>query len=353
MAKSAVNAEELGVEIDIGNLLLSDPRPLAPVSDGESTDAVIEREMAKLSQMLVERIWGLPLERLEDAIVAALPAPTTILPREKPIPKAKAVTKWERYAREKGIKKTKKSRMVYDEATKEWKPRWGYKRAKNPDGDWVVEVPDQADGMNDPFEERQTAKKERVAKNELQRLKNIARAHKTKIPAGGILPATEGRSISKDEIGHAASFARSATASAGVFTETLRKEKPPKNTGKKRKFESNFGDGQTEKNRMIGILDGISSKKPRMDVETAVKRVERRSQKPKRDSRPHNEDEGRPSGGRFGGKSQRGGKFGPSRGGFSQSRGGHSRSRGGHSGGDRRPKGKESGFNKRGKGPRR
>ena len=27
---------------------------------------------------------------------------------------------------------------------KEWKPRWGFKRIKDPNDDWMVEVPDNA-----------------------------------------------------------------------------------------------------------------------------------------------------------------------------------------------------------------
>ena len=50
----------------------------------------------------------------------------TKIPREKPIPK-KQETKWEAFARCKGIKKHKKERMVYDKEAKEWRPRWGYK----------------------------------------------------------------------------------------------------------------------------------------------------------------------------------------------------------------------------------
>ena len=40
------------------------------------------------------------------------------LPREKPIPKPKPLTKWERFRQEKGLpQKQKRSRVVYDEKT--------------------------------------------------------------------------------------------------------------------------------------------------------------------------------------------------------------------------------------------
>ena len=72
---------------------------------------------------------------VEDAIVVELPERDYdgpfACPREKPLPKKKAMTKWEAFAKQKGINaKKKKSRMVWCEVTKSWKPRWGYMSAK-------------------------------------------------------------------------------------------------------------------------------------------------------------------------------------------------------------------------------
>ena len=49
--------------------------------------------------------------------------------RAKPIPLPKKFTKWEQFAKEKGITNKKKARMVWDEEHGEFRPRWGYKRA--------------------------------------------------------------------------------------------------------------------------------------------------------------------------------------------------------------------------------
>lgn len=46
-------------------------------------------------------------------------------------PKIKPPSKWEEFRRQKGIKKVKRSRMVFDETVKDWKPRWGYKKAND------------------------------------------------------------------------------------------------------------------------------------------------------------------------------------------------------------------------------
>lgn len=56
----------------------------------------------------------MPTERVEESIVAKLPKPTTILPRIRKVPGPKPLTKWEKFAKEKGIKKKKRDKKVYD-----------------------------------------------------------------------------------------------------------------------------------------------------------------------------------------------------------------------------------------------
>lgn len=47
--------------------------------------------------------------------MAVLPPPTTNLPRSRKVPGPKAMTKWEKFAKEKGIQKKKKDKKVFDE----------------------------------------------------------------------------------------------------------------------------------------------------------------------------------------------------------------------------------------------
>ncbi len=55
------------------------------------------------------------------------------------------MTRWERFAKEKGIHKTKKTRMVYDDASGDMLPRWGYGAKQNdPMTNWLIEVPNNA-----------------------------------------------------------------------------------------------------------------------------------------------------------------------------------------------------------------
>lgn len=65
-------------------------------------------------QLLINQIWELPTEQVEESVVAKLPPPAFVLPRSRKCPGPKQLTKWERFAKEKGIKKTKKDKKVFD-----------------------------------------------------------------------------------------------------------------------------------------------------------------------------------------------------------------------------------------------
>jgi regulator of ribosome biosynthesis len=94
----------------------------------------------------------------------------------------------------------------------------------------------------DPFQKRSDMKKERVAKNELQHLKNLKRNtdHRNvtfgrganSIPIGG--GPTNPNDRTKKELGYQIHHAKEATASAGKFQKKLKNEKAPK-LGIKRK----------------------------------------------------------------------------------------------------------------------
>ncbi len=96
--------------------------------------------------------------------------------REKPCPEPKPETSWEKFAKQKGIKKTKKERMVYDDIAKQFVPRYGYKGINQGIDDHViVEVKKGEDPFADPWASAKVEKKERIAKNEQKRARNIER----------------------------------------------------------------------------------------------------------------------------------------------------------------------------------
>lgn len=114
--------KEDDLEYDLGNLAAFDTHPYKFTNEKEL--ALFTRENV---QLLVNRLFNLPRTETDSGPLAKLPPPTTIIPREKPLPKPNVETKWEKFAKEKGIQKRKKSRMVFDEAAQDWKPNWGYK----------------------------------------------------------------------------------------------------------------------------------------------------------------------------------------------------------------------------------
>lgn len=266
--KSITVHKDLELEFDVGNLLAVDKNRIDGLEVRNTEKEDFLRALARdNTQLLINEIWKLQTERVGDAVVATLPEPTTPLPREKPPPKPKAPTKWEQFAKLKGIQKKKKTNLVWDETAKEWRRRWGYKRAKDDTKEWMIEVPGNADPNEDQFAKRTSAKKERVAKNEYNRLKNIARAQKGNTPGLGLTPKAQ---QSTSELARAVSVAKTSTASGGRFQDRLPKEKAAKNTGKKRKFQPVIGDFSNERQKQLELLKVMDSKKPKLDITKAV-----------------------------------------------------------------------------------
>jgi len=268
--RSTIVEKTLQLDYDLGNLLASDPNDLSARDLKISPDAYLKSLTRDNTQLLFNQVWTLPFERVDDVVIAKLPKPTFLLPREKPVPKAKPLTKWQTYAKDKGITKRKKTKLVWDEIVNAWVPRFGYRRAvAQHEKDWVLEVPQNADPFEDQFEKKTEAKSERVAKNELQRLKNIARSRNVNVPATGLIPTER---PSRNELHKAMHVAKGATASLGKFQEKLPKEKPLKKTGKKRTFDPMVQAPGTEKSMNLDVLNRIINKKPKLNLESAVSR---------------------------------------------------------------------------------
>ncbi|GAB7343990.1 hypothetical protein MBLNU457_1922t1 [Dothideomycetes sp. NU457] len=154
---------------DLGNLLCNDANPLAPstsLSEQDIQSAARDCAQALLNQLLST----CPITKSSDntSMTLSLPAPQTPTPREKPVPQAKPLTKWQEFAKKKGIVgKEKTGKMVYDEEKGDWVPKWGYK-GKNKDGldDWLVEVDEKKEARTgeaeDARKEKRDERKERI-----------------------------------------------------------------------------------------------------------------------------------------------------------------------------------------------
>ena len=182
-ALEATGAYDGPLDLDLGNLAASDPSPIDPDVFGRkpsdvATAAALSRGRDVL-QRLVGDLFTLPSEADVNGRYVELPAGTTYFPRTKPLPpQEKPMTKWEKFAKEKGIKKRKRSKLVYDEQTDEWKRRHGYDRVKAADRIIIADakMSDVPGKTEDPFSREERERRERVEKNAGKQVKNLQKA---------------------------------------------------------------------------------------------------------------------------------------------------------------------------------
>lgn len=168
---------------DVGNLLCNDANPLPPsISIAESDISAAARDCAQA--LLNQLLSTCPIVRSADgtSMMLTLPTGTTALPREKPVPADKPLTKWQEFAKKKGIKDKSRNdtKLVFDEASGEWIPKWGYKgKNKQGENDWLVEVDDKKEAATgevaDKRKETREQRKKNVRLNERQQKKNASK----------------------------------------------------------------------------------------------------------------------------------------------------------------------------------
>ncbi|KAF0359000.1 RRS1-domain-containing protein [Gigaspora margarita] len=259
----SINVEkQVPLQFDLGLLASFDTNALEENKLKTETDNYLKTYTRDGTQLLINEIFQLPLTSVQDVgVVVELPKIVTAIPREKPLPKPNPPTRWERFAKIKGIKKNKKSKLIYDEEKGEWVPRWGYKGA-NDDGsnEWLVPVPDNADPFEDQFTKLREAKKVRISKNEARRRRNMDEAETGETQKLENKSKAGAKALKKTELHQQISVAKTSTASLGKFDKPIKGE--PSNTkGVKRKFEPNIGDIQKEKEARLNILNKIIDKK--------------------------------------------------------------------------------------------
>ncbi|KAJ8601898.1 hypothetical protein CTAYLR_002673 [Chrysophaeum taylorii] len=256
--------------IDLHHLVVT--KSSSSSSSSEVADLRNVRALAvSATQDLVAGLFGLPVERSNDGPIAALPPPTTALPRAKPCPAPKAETKWEAFAKSKGIVKRKKSRMAWDDDNQQFAPTWGYMR-RGDDDPPIIEV-DENDLDADPRAERAQAKKARVEKNERQRVANERRLGDKKkkkfncssspLASDDLIPVDvenpKRKKRGRDAVDAALATASKSTASLGNFDAKRDGEKPLKPPrGKKRAFEPLVGAKGADLERSLAVVHDIA-----------------------------------------------------------------------------------------------
>jgi regulator of ribosome biosynthesis len=250
--------------------------------DSKNLERDLLNVVTEAGQKLVNKIFSLPTEDSEYGPLVALPDRdnnSMKLPREKRIPEPKPETKWEKFAREKGIKNTKKERMVYDEEHDVYRPRYGYKSIKSGIDDIpIIEVKNGEDPFADPWAENKKEKKENKDKNTKKQLKNqeanLRRAGKLKksaesqndvAPFGALQNAAASSKRSKGDLKKMLQQTQRSTASMGNFDHARKGEGEIKKlTGKKRAFRDNLGSVSEEnvmmKSRFKQFADVVDKK---------------------------------------------------------------------------------------------
>eukprot|EP00938_MAST-03A_sp_MAST-3A-sp1_P003366 g3366.t1 len=125
------------LEYELSYLSAYDMHPFEDKDMKKAPGATVRARAEKNVQLLVNKLFASERVETESGVMLMLPPPIKHCPREKPCPEPKPETRWEKFAKEKGIKKRKRERMIWDKDTESWRPRYGYKR----DGelkDWVI-----------------------------------------------------------------------------------------------------------------------------------------------------------------------------------------------------------------------
>ncbi|KAI0981794.1 hypothetical protein GJ496_011698 [Pomphorhynchus laevis] len=131
----------------------------------------------------------------------------------RPSPERKP-TKWEKFAREKGIRQSKRDKLIYMSEDDQWHPRYGYKGANKlkKARDWIVELPDhgKVPDANEVFNGITEKRKTLQSRYQENHKKNIGRRAKELICPDAL---EETKGITK-----AIKFSKKGDSSLGKFS---------------------------------------------------------------------------------------------------------------------------------------
>ncbi|KAI0290081.1 RRS1-domain-containing protein [Multifurca ochricompacta] len=255
--------KDIPPDVDAGFLTVTDLNVIDKESYDHERETYLQSTARDSVQLLLSSLFSLPTLSSPEGPFAQLPTPTTQLPRAKPLPKPKPLTKWERFARAKGIHSQKRDKKVWDEERQAWVPRWGWKgKNKEEEAQWLHEVPANADADYDPAKDARVARKARAKQNERQHLQNLARGarHQLTATANYVVGTGVGAGMQterKKEIDRTLATTRVSTASMGKFNRALEGEK--KLRGVKRKFDPIERSVETEKSASLALIKKLGN----------------------------------------------------------------------------------------------
>jgi len=274
----------LNVSYDLGILTLFATAPLKfDVTPGEGDFNQKLKDLSlKNIKLLIKKLYSLKSSKEEtfDQEVddykiydyskteydIKLPDCTTVIPRFKKLPDERKLTRWEKFASEKGIKRKKRGRMLYDEITKAYAPRWGANSIKKVQDkvDIIREHKAGDDPKADPFEKNSLKKTLEKSKQKLREVRNQMEAKGLKPNSGKMRTSfkekAEKKKKDKQDASKVLQVAQKSTASMGLFDKKAHREEPEIKKKRKNNVQP-FKSGDDEKRRNLDILDYVSKVK--------------------------------------------------------------------------------------------
>ena len=179
--------------------------------------------------------------------------------------------RWEKFAKEKGILKKKKERMVWSESEQKFVPRWGYKAPKGGiEEHGFLEIKTGQDPFTDPFAVQKKERDDKKTKNMTQQIRNLGVAGIGKMKSVGkgaraarpnkkhydmydaakqpgipvdITEESTGRMKGKAGVHSTLQLVQQSTASMGRFDEMRKGEPGRKIKGRKQAYKDNISIG--------------------------------------------------------------------------------------------------------------
>lgn len=263
--KPAAASREDNLLYDLKHMAAFDISPLDPKIDflAYTRDSV---------QLLVNRIFALPRKDTEVGPSAILPTEETFrLPRQKPIPKEKPKTRWQKFMEERNMKKRKRSKLVFDELSGDWKPRWGYKSIKKSQeaaANAIHEVRSGEDPMANPFEKQRAEKQLLAARQKMREVRNKVEALGGKLRATVPDLTSPGAKRGKDGLREAIKRAQTSSASLGKFDRKAPNEATNIQPSRKK---VTISSPSAEKERYMKFADRLFSGGSKVDEAKAAK----------------------------------------------------------------------------------
>lgn len=292
--KSSAPEKEDNLTYALAHLAAFDIAPLHPKADlvAQTRDNV---------QFLVNKVFGLKREDTEEGAVVIIPPEEGFrLPRCRPIPKVKPETRWDKFMKERRMEKRKRSRMIFDETSGDWKPRYGFKSAKqNEDrAQGIMEVKTGHDSMANPFDKKKAEGKLIAAKQKMREVRNRVEAAGSRLSAAapnldvGMRAGGDAAKRGAAGLKEALRRAQTSSASAGKFDRAAPNEAA--NLQRKKQKVTQFRTLGEEKERYLKTADQVFKGEGPIDKDKMVAagrrmegdiKVKRKEKAPKRRSK--------------------------------------------------------------------